>query len=214
MFELLCITGFIMCYLFIYFLQWFAICSYLFGNHISSFRTLFFSKAWIMFMCFNVIDKQKPFFQSESYPEWSSHFSHEIQTVLHDFAFVKKSTCQFAWVWLRESKDLGCWNFQDVHAMEEDGARPSSQDQGADLFVKGRNVKAYLVVPEISRKSSLSLYIYIYTDCMLSIYVYVATKACQLVFRISQVGGMLWLQHFGVISGSLKMFLHAQSLKI
>lgn len=77
--------------LFIYFLQWFAICSYLFGNYISSFRTLFFSKSWIMFACFNVIDKQTPFFQSESYPEWSSHFLQEIQTVLHDFACVKKS---------------------------------------------------------------------------------------------------------------------------
>ena len=58
--------------------------------------------------------------------------------------------------------------------MEEDGARPSSQDQGA-LYLCCAFLKAYLVVPEISRKSSLSIYIFIYIY-MLSIYVYVATN--------------------------------------
>lgn len=65
----------------------------------------------------------------------------------------------------------------------------------------------------ISQEFSLYIYIYIY---IYVVYICVCgnKQACQLVFRISQVGGMLWLQHFGAISGSLKMFLHAQSLKI
>ena len=163
MLELLCIPGFSMFYLFIYFLQWFAICSYLFGNYISSFRTLFFFQNHELCLCvFNLINKPTPFFQSDSYPEWSSHFSHEIQTVLHDFAFVKKSIMsicmgltprkQGPWVlkFSRPTCNGRRWSKAELTGSE----RLISLSKGA--FLKAY-LKGYLVVPEISRKSSLSL---------------------------------------------------------
>lgn len=148
--------------------------------------------------CFNVIDKPTPFFQSESYPEWSSHFSHVIQTVLHDFAFVKKSTCQFAWVWLPKARTLGAEIFKTYMQWKKMEQGRAHRIRKADLFVKGRISER---VPGGTWNISLEFSIYIYI-CPMYMYVCVCgnKQACQLFLRISQVGGMLWLQHFGVVA--------------
>ena len=147
------------------------------------FGPCFFQNHVFMSICFNVIDKHRPFFPIRKLP-WMELPLFTSRQFCHGFDET-------------ESKDLGCWNFQDVHAMEEDGARLSSQSgswqKNSVAPCDGTCESVRSGVPEISRKSSLYM-------SYIRICIRANKQACQLVFRISQVGGMLWLHHFGIVA--------------
>ena len=174
MFELLCITGFIMFYWFIYFLQWFAICSYLCGNYISSFRTLFFFSLCVWMLLTN----QRLFFAIRQLPwmelplfTWDPDsfawfcICKEVHMSISMGLTLRK---QGPWVlkFSRPTCNGRRWSKAELTGSE----RLISLSKGAPCeSVPGVYLK-YL-----ARVLSLSLYIYIYTY-MLSIYVYVATN--------------------------------------